>query len=78
MICCTVALSFSFYLFGYRKKHLLFDYFELCSFSVHAVLLGEKVTSVFEYAIRTLSRMEDVEHTRYLACYIFRYAPRTL
>src|ERR1035438_5852218 len=41
--------------------------------SVHAVLLGEKVTSVFEYAIRTLSRMEDVEHTRYLACYIFRY-----
>ncbi|XP_078166065.1 uncharacterized protein LOC144560694 isoform X1 [Carex rostrata] len=33
------------------------------NFSVHAVLLGEKVTSVFEYAIRTLSRMEDVEHT---------------
>ncbi|KAJ3696515.1 hypothetical protein LUZ61_000220 [Rhynchospora tenuis] len=33
------------------------------NFSVHAILLGEKVTSVFEYAIRTLSSKEDVDHS---------------
>ncbi|XP_072991196.1 uncharacterized protein [Typha latifolia] len=30
------------------------------NFSVHAIHMGEKVTSVFEYAIKALSRKEDV------------------
>ncbi|KAJ3669570.1 hypothetical protein LUZ60_011520 [Juncus effusus] len=34
------------------------------NFSVHAVLMGEKVTSVFERAIKTLSRKDDISNSR--------------
>ncbi|KAF6143858.1 hypothetical protein GIB67_009839 [Kingdonia uniflora] len=34
------------------------------NFSVHAVQMGEKVTSVFEHAIKVLSRRENVSDTR--------------
>lgn len=37
-----------------------------CSFSVHAIQMGEKVTSVFEYAIKALSRKEDLSISRYV------------
>lgn len=36
----------------------------LCSFSVHAIQMGEKVTSIFEYAINVLARKDDVSGNR--------------
>ncbi|PIA44021.1 hypothetical protein AQUCO_01800229v1 [Aquilegia coerulea] len=34
------------------------------NFSVHAIQMGEKVTSVFEHAIKVLSRKDDISDTR--------------
>ena len=34
--------------------------FRLCSFSVHTILTGEKVTSIFERALNVLGRDDDV------------------
>lgn len=36
----------------------------LCSFSVHAIQMGEKVTSVFEHAIKVSARKDDVSTNR--------------
>lgn len=42
-------------------------YWFLCSFSVHAIELGEKVTSIFEHAIDVFGRKDDVLNTRYIS-----------
>lgn len=36
-----------------------------CSFSVHAIQMNEKVTSIFERAINVFSRKDDVSGDRY-------------
>lgn len=36
-----------------------------CSFSVHAIHMGEDVLSVFEHAVKVLSRREDLADSRY-------------
>lgn len=39
-------------------------FYRLCSFSVHAIKMGEKVTSVFEHAIKVLACKDDVSTNR--------------
>ena len=42
----------------------------LCSVSVHAIQMGEKVTSVFEKAISILARRDDVSGDRYIFAFL--------
>ena len=50
-----------------------------CSFSVHAIHMGEDVLSVFEHAIKVLSRREDLVDSRYdfLEYTSFPFSPST-
>lgn len=70
----TTCIFFDFVFCLYNsaiEKWLLLAYDSLflggslwCSFSVHAIHMGEKVTEVFEFAIKTLSRKDDISDSR--------------
>lgn len=55
-----------YYLLLSSFEYLLMSlYFScLCSFSVHAIQMGEKVTYIFEHAINLLARKDDVSDNR--------------
>lgn len=43
---------------------------DFCSFSVHAIQMGEKVTGVFGHALNVLGRIDDVSGYRYFGYYV--------
>jgi hypothetical protein len=53
----------------------------ICSFSVHAIQMGEKVTSIFEHAINVFGRKDDILKTTYLSylgTYIIMYGIKVM
>eukprot|EP00250_Pteridium_aquilinum_P008458 c17961_g1_i1 orf=474-3365(-) len=49
---------------GEQRHHLPFISHVHYNYSVHAIEMGEKVTTVFEYALKVLSRKDDFKDTR--------------